>query len=98
MKAILNFFNKLFGKTDTETQEVTTKTEDVAPIVEETKIPEMDMTFVSPSISVTLEDNTVVAKLEETAKKPTRKKPAKPAVKKMKKAPVKAKPKTNKKK
>lgn len=94
MKAIFNFFNKLFGKN--KNQEVTIKTEDVTPIIEETKVPEVDTTFVSPTISLTLEDNTVVSKLEKNTKKPTHKKPAKPAVKKNTKAPIKNK--VNKKK
>lgn len=96
MKAILKFFKELFGKTDTKTQEAATKTEDVTPIVEETKTPEIDKTFVSPSISLTIEDNTVMDKPNEViTKTPARKKQDKPAVKKTKKAPVK---KTNKKK
>ena len=101
MKAILKFFKEFFGKTDTKTQEAATKTEDVTPIVEETKMSEIDMTFVSPSISLTIEDNTVMDKPDEViTKTPTRKKKTKPAVKKMKKAPVKKAPvkKINKKK
>ncbi len=96
MKAILNFFAKLFGKTDTKTKETTSKplVENSAPTVEEVNITEINTAMVSPSISIEVEDKTE----KETETVPTRKKPTKPAVKKMKKAPVKAKTKTNKKK
>lgn len=99
MKAILKFFKELFGKTDNKTQEATTKTEDVALIVEETKSPEIDTTvFVSPGVFITENDMVNTADLKNDDKKtPTRKKQVKPTVKKapVKKAPVK---KTNKKK
>lgn len=97
MKAILDFFAKLFGKKDTKTQETTSKplVENSDPIVEESNMPEINTTLVSPSISIEVEDKTEAT---EKATASTHKKTSKPAVKKMKKAPVKAKTKTNKKK
>lgn len=94
MKAILKFFKELFGKTDNKTQESTTKTEDVTQIVEETKAPEIDTTvFVSPGVFITESDGVNTADFKKDDKKPmpTRKKTTKPAVKKMKKAPIKKK-------
>ncbi len=97
MKAILKFFKELFGKTDNNTQEAATKIEDVTPIVEETKTPEIDTTvFVSPGVFIIESDGVNTENFKNDDKKtPTRKKQTKPAVKKMKKAPVK---KINKKK